>query len=61
MNIQIYESGSYWVIVQGELAEFVRRAIISAVDSSLSREELLIDKLCQRISELETQKLVVLG
>ena len=61
MNIQIYESGNYWVIVQGELAEFVRRAIISAVDSSLSREELLIDKLCQRISELETQKLVVLG
>ena len=61
MNIQIYESGSYWAIVQGELAEFVRRAIISAVDSSLSREELLIDKLCQRISELETQKLVVLG
>ena len=61
MNIQIYESGNYWVIVQGELAEFVRRAIISAVDSSLSREELLIDKLCLRISELETQKLVVLG
>ena len=61
MNIQIYESGNFWVIVQGELAEFVRRAIISAVDSSLSREELLIDKLCQRISELETQKLVVLG
>lgn len=61
MNIQIYESGNFWVIVQGELAEFVRRAIISAVDSSLSREELLIDKLCLRISELETQKLVVLG
>ena len=51
--ITINEAGNYWLITQDDIAYLSRRIVTQATEFDLSREELLISRLCQRIVELE--------